>query len=360
MTRMQTDAIDTSTRIDFSRGDEKHSLGRAIRASITGDWERAGFERACSRELEKRTGMTASGFFVPSHAWRRDFNVGTASEAGNLVATDLRSDLFVDALRNALILAQLGVRVLPSLTGNIDIPRKSTAGTLGMLTEIGSASETAPVTAKISLTPKRIGAYVEYSSTGQARSARAMLRDDLIPAAACSSQMLNGTGTGAEMRGTRTPPALARLGAPMTSPRGRISSTESACGCNAAPDALAGCLNSAVARSRRPARDELGLHNRRRRAASIGGVWRVNGYRAAVSNALPANLTKGTSTTICSSALFASDFSMGVLALFGAPDITVDPYTLAATGQVRITLNQFADFGVRQPDAFAKIDDLLS
>jgi uncharacterized protein YbbC (DUF1343 family) len=48
------------------------------------------------------------------------------------------------------------------------------------------------------------------------------------------------------------------------------------------------------------------------------------------------------------------------LELFGAPDITVDPYTKADTGQVKITLNQFADFGVRQPACFAKIDDLLA
>jgi hypothetical protein len=56
----------------------------------------------------------------------------------------------------------------------------------------------------------------------------------------------------------------------------------------------------------------------------------------------------------------ADGWSMAVLGLFGAPDVTVDPYSLAATGQVRITLNQFADFGVRQPGAFAKIDDLLA
>lgn len=51
---------------------------------------------------------------------------------------------------------------------------------------------------------------------------------------------------------------------------------------------------------------------------------------------------------------------MAVLGIFGAPDVTVDPYSQAATGEVRITLNMFGDFAVRQPGAFAKIDDLLS
>ena len=33
----------------------------------------------------------------------------------------------------------------------------------------------------------------------------------------------------------------------------------------------------------------------------------------------------------------------------GAPDVTVDPYSKADTGQVKITLNQFADLAHRQP-----------
>ena len=90
------------------------------------------------------------------------------------------------------------------------------------------------------------------------------------------------------------------------------------------------------------------------------GRSRRNGYRALVSNTLPSNLTKGTSSTVCSAALFSSDWSMWLAGLFGPPDVTVDPFTLAPTGQVRITLNQFADGGARHPAAFAKIDDLLS
>jgi len=38
----------------------------------------------------------------------------------------------------------------------------------------------------------------------------------------------------------------------------------------------------------------------------------------------------------------------------------VDPYTKSDTGQVKITLNQFADFGVRQPGAFAVMLDQLT
>src|SRR5690606_33619963 len=128
-----------------------------------------------SRAVARAFGRAPEGFYVPSDAWaRRDFNDGTASEAGNLVATNLRTDLFTDALRESMVLGSLGAKFLTGLSGNVDIPRKSSVGSLGMLTEIGSASETAPVTAKVSLTPKRIGAYVENSKQALIQSALAL------------------------------------------------------------------------------------------------------------------------------------------------------------------------------------------
>ena len=58
--------------------------------------------------------------------------------------------------------------------------------------------------------------------------------------------------------------------------------------------------------------------------------------------------------------MFGSDWSMGVIGLFGAPDVVVDPYSKSDTGQVKITLNQFADFGLRQPATFAKREGILT
>ena len=74
----------------------------------------------------------------------------------------------------------------------------------------------------------------------------------------------------------------------------------------------------------------------------------------------PGRIGDSSLRAVCSAAIFGSDWSMATLGLFGAPDVTVDPYSKADTGQVKITLNQFADFGVRQPACFAKIEDLLT
>lgn len=344
---------------------KRYSFGRALVASITGDWSKAGFEQECSRAVEKIMGRSPEGFFVPFDTFRRDFNVGTSSEAGNLVATELRADLYTDALRNAMVMGRLGVRFLPGLTGNVDLPRKATAGTLGMLTEIGSASETAPVTAKATLSPKRIGAYVEVSKQALIQSAMSLedlIRDDLIVGSAnlLENQCINGAGTGAEIKGLRNVTGIGTVvggtngAAPAWS---HVVDLESKCAdANAEPDRVAGYLINTKLR---------GKFKQTQFATNLPFIWQngdmpLNGYRAAVTNNVPSNLTKGTSTTVCSAGLFSADWSMTTIGLFGAPDVTVDPYSKADTGQVKITLNQFADMQHRNPAAVAKCDDLIT
>jgi HK97 family phage major capsid protein len=344
---------------------KRYSFGRALVASITGNWKDAGLELECSRAVESIMGKQAEGFFVPFEYLNRDFNVGTSTEAGNLVATNLRPDMYVDALRNAQVMGRLGITYLAGLSGNVDLPRKSTAGTLGMLTEIGSASETNPVTAKATLTPHRIGAYTQVSKQALLQSAMSlenMIRDDLVTGAAVllENQMINGAGTGAEIKGLRNVTGIGTVvgGTNGIAPAwGNFVDLESACAnANAEPDRVSGYLINTKTR---------GKLKQTQMGTNLPFIWQnsdmpLNGYRAAITNNVPSNLTKGTSTTVCSAALFGSDWSMVTVGLFGAPDVTVDPYSLASTGQVQITLNQFADMQHRQPATTAKIDDLLS
>lgn len=344
---------------------QRYSLGRALVAAVTGDWRNAGFELECSRAVEKIMGRAPEGFYVPFEAFNRDFNVGTSTEAGNLVPTALRTDLFADYLRNKLVMGRLGARILSGLTGNLDIPRKSVASTLAMLTEIGSASETNPNIQKVTLSPKRMGAYVEVSKQALIQSAMAiegMIRDDLVMSAAVllEDQCINGAGTGANIQGLRNVTGIGTVvgGSNGLAPAwSHFVDLESACAnSNAEPDTLAGYLVNTKTR---------GKLKQTQFATNLPFIWQngpqpLNGYRALVSNNVPSNLTKGTSTTICSAAMFGADWSDEVIGLFGAPDVTVDPYTKADTGQVKITLNQFADMKVRQPASFAKIDDLLA
>lgn len=350
---------------------QRYSLCRAVNAQLTGKWDGAGFERECSTAAEKVFGRSAEGFMLPFEAFetlvpaRRDFTAGTAGEAGNLIDTDLRGDLFTDALRNALVLGRLGSLVLTGLSSNLDLPRKSVAGTVGMVTEIATASETQPTTVKVTLSPKRMSAFVQVSKQAIIQGSMGieqMIRQDLLDGTAVlfENQAINGSGSSPNIRGIRN---VAGIGSVVGGTNGanlawtHIVGLESACAnSNAEPDQVAGYLINTKAR---------GTAKQTQKATNLPFIWDngaapLNGYRAGVTNNVPSNLTKGASSGVCSSVLFSSDWRMLVLAIFGGLDITVDPYTQKNSGMVEIAVNAYGDVGCRQPAAFAAMDDALT
>lgn len=380
MERMQSGATDATTLAGVGasqREAQSYSFMRALQAMIPGSGIEAGFEREISAAIAGKVGRRAEGLFIPADvmlrglygrgqsAAQRDFNVSTAAEAGNLVQTTVMGSMFTDVLRPALVMAQLGITVLPGLTANVAVPRKTVAGTLAALTEVAAASETQPTTALPTLTPKRISAFVDPSKQSIIQGEigiEAMLRQDLIDGAAVliENQGINGSGTSPNARGIRN---VSGVGSVVGGTNGanlvwsHITGLEAqAANANAASTDRAGYLVNTRA---------VNTAKNTQKAANLPFIWDggdrpLNGYRAGISNNVPSNLTKGTSNGICSSLIFSSDWSMFVLGLFGGLDITVDPYTLATTGQVRITLNQFFDFLCRQPGAFSVMDDALT
>lgn len=366
MERMASAHTDTSAQhIGMSKTEiKRYSLSRAVAAAATGKWDSAAFELECSRAVEKLTGQTAAGFLLPNDLFQRDLVALTGSSAGNLVPTEFRGDMYVDVLRNNLVATQLGVRILSGLTGNVDIPRKLTAATIGTTTEVGSATQSDITTAKLTLTPKRMTAYTVVSLQALQQSGLALdpiLRDDLLSGVAVQIEngFINGTGTAPQMMGLRYATGLGTVAAGAnggTVAWGNVVGLESAvANANAEPDRYSGYLTNTKQR---------GNLKQVQKGTNLPFIWDngdfpVNGYRAAITNNVPSNLTKGTATTVCSAAFFGSDWSMAVIGLFGAPDVTVDPYTKADTGEVKITINAFADSGLRQPSAFAKCEDLL-
>lgn len=85
----------------------------------------------------------------------------------------------------------------------------------------------------------------------------------------------------------------------------------------------------------------------------------VNGYRAEVTNILPSNLTKGTSSGICSAGLFGV-WEYLMLALWGGPDIVIDNITGAAAGDLNIIVLQDCQVKNRYDEAFTRCVDILT
>lgn len=379
MKRMESGATDTTTLAGVGatpKETRRYSFLRAIQAQIPGVKVDAGYEREISDELARITGRQAEGVFIPADVMfaglhgrregeKRDFTAGTAGEAGNLVQTTVDGSMWTDVLRPSMVMASLGITVLPGLSGNVGVPRKTVAGTLAALTEVAAASETQPTTTLATLSPKRVSAYVEPSKQAIIQSVigiEAMLRQDLIDGAGVllENQGINGSGSSPNARGIRNVSGIGSVAGGTNGANfawSHVVGLETAvANANANSGVRAGYLTNTKVR---------GTSKTTQKASNLAFMWDngdtpLNGYPAAITNNVPSNLTKGAASGVCSSVLFSADWSMFVMGLFGGLDVTVDPYTLATTGQVRITLNQFFDFLCRQPGAFASMDDALT
>lgn len=343
----------------------RYSIMRAVQAVLTGNWQHAGLERAASDAVAKRTGYTPEGFFVPVEAFSRGFTAGVAGEAGNLIQTSVLGNEFVDVLRNAMVLPRLGVRVLGGLTSNVAIPRKTAGTTIGSYGETGTITASNPSTTQLTLTPKRVGGQVLYSKQALIQAnpdVDAMLRDDLAQGVAVQIENLaiNGSAASNQPRGLVNFVGIGSVVGGTNGAQinwGHVVGLESACAnANSEPDTNAGYLVNTKVR---------GWCKQTVRATYLGFIWEnapqpLNSYRAAVTNNVVSNGTKGTANGICSTLAFASDWRDFILALFGGLDIVVDPYTQAGTGQVVLTANQFIDVACRQPASFAVMTDALT
>ena len=78
-----------------------------------------------------------------------------------------------------------------------------------------------------------------------------------------------------------------------------------------------------------------------------------------ISNNVPSNLTKGSSSGVCSAAIYGN-FSDLLIGLFGTLELLVDPYTQFQSGGVGIRALQGVDIAVRHAESFGAIQDITT
>jgi HK97 family phage major capsid protein len=78
-----------------------------------------------------------------------------------------------------------------------------------------------------------------------------------------------------------------------------------------------------------------------------------------VSNNVPSNLTKGSSSGVCSAAIYGN-FSDLLIGMFGSLELLVDPYTQFQSGGVGIRALQGVDIAVRHAESFGAILDITT
>jgi len=365
MANMQTKPTVTAGEIGMTDKEQREfSLLRAMSAAATGKWDKAGLEREVSEELEKRHGRAAAGFFVPTDLIARAYSKGYAANGGNVIENDFREDLFIELLRNRLAVAQLGATVLDGLVGDITIPKHLTGNTVQWVYENGSASESNATFGQMSLKPKTVTANTELSRKfilQSSLSAEQFARSELLKAMMLGIDLaaINGKGTGNEPTGILNTAGIGavEIGANGGAPEWKhIVALESAiAAANADIGDLAYITNARV----------RGLLKTKLKADGVSGyIWQdgatpLNGYRCAVSNQIPSNLTKGTAANKCSPLIFGN-WSDLMIAHWGVLDVIVDPYTKSTAGAVRITTLQDVDIAVRHVESFAAIKDIVA
>ncbi len=336
--------------------------------------ENAAFELECSRASRQLTGRDGVGetipvdmlrsTLLPAGTGRRDLLVGTNNVGGYTVATDLLSGSFIDMLRNTMSVMLAGATMLTDLNGNIAIPRQTGGATGYWVAENGDVTESTPTFDQVAMTPKTVGALVEYSRQFLLQSsldAEAFVRGDIIKQLAIALDLaaLNGTGADGQPRGVMQTSGIGSVAggtnglAPAWSHIVKLE-TEVATD-NALLGTLAYITNSKV-------RGKL----KETEKFSGGGreIWQegdapLNGYRAIVSNQVPSNLTKGTASGTCSAILFGN-WADVIIGMWGGLDILLDPYTGSASGKKRIVAHQSVDVTVRHPESFAAMLDALT
>ena len=317
-----------------------------------------------SREIR-----SSAGSLMRQMQMQRDLVVGTASAGGNLVATDLLTGSFIDLLRNAMVLDRLGITWLRDLNGNVAIPSQSGAATGYWVAENGVPTESQQTIGQVTLTPKTVGAFTDYSRRLLLQSSmdvEMFVRADLaaiigqtlqlaaINGSGASNQplgLLNISGIGAVAGGTN---GLAPTYANMVDLESAVANA------NADVGNLAFLTNTKVRGTLRKTQEFASTNGKPVWiSGKEAGVGEVLGYQAVNSNAVPSDLTKGTSAGVASAIIFGN-WSQLIIGMWGGLDIMLDPYTGATAGTKRVVALQDVDVNVRTAASFAAMKDALT
>ena len=323
-----------------------YSFGKVIRA-LAGDRSvDASFELELSDAAAKLQGKSARGIIVPHDilVQKRDLTIGGGGTGSNLVATNLLSGSFIERLRNRLVTQELGAGMLTGLVGDVAIPKHTTETTAYWVTEGNAPTEGLPVLGQVTGTPHTVAAYVDASRKLLKQSSidvEAIIRDDLTRslAIAIDSAAINGTGADGQPSGLLI---ASGINNPSVSSAGSATYAEILAFLT---DIEADNANvGEVAWAMTP--EVWGNLAARPKGTGDGFILdadssRCIGYRAIMSNQLPANTA------------ILGVWSQLVIGMWGGLDLTVDNFSLSTTGAVRVVAFQDIDIMVRHAQAFA-------
>lgn len=352
----------------------RYSIVRALNAAINNDWSKAGFERECSSEIAKRANKDPKGFFVPVRdlkvEQRAPYIVGVPTMGGNTVETELLAENFIDLLRNRVTAIGLGATMLTGLQGNIQIPRQSGATTTYWVAENGAITQSEATFDQIGLSPKTIAARSQFSRLMLLQSSidiENFIRMDFAKTIALGIDLavISGTGAAGQPRGILNTPGIGSvaLGANGGVPTwNAIVQLETEIAQDNADIGSMAYLTNAKARGN--------LKTTLKSASAVSefiwqdtnisnGIGSMNGYKAACTNQVASNYTKGTGTNL--SAIIFGAWDQVIIGEWGLVEILPNQFGAGFnSGAVDIRVMQTIDINCRYAEAFAAITDCVT
>ena len=326
------------------------SFMRAIRAQMpnasAAERADAGFELECSRAAEKLYGKTAQGILIPADVLNQRTFATTTPVGGpgsHLIETQLLAGSFIDILRKKAWLMGRAT-TLGGLVGNIDIPRQNGSTSAYWVGEGADATASDPSVDQISFSPNTLAGRTEITRRLMKQAtpdAENLVRNDLLRVMALEIDRagIYALGSANQPQGLSQMTGINAVPFAGAMPTfAELVAMETAIAMdNADEGSMSYAFNAAF---RGYAKTALKFPT----TASGATIWEtgntVNGYATNTSN------------QIVSGDVFFGNWADFIIAMWGGLDLTVDPYSLSASGGTRIVTFQEIDFNVRHLESF--------
>lgn len=279
-------------------------------------------------EMRKAGLNTVGQLYVP---FEKRAAVSVTAEGNDIVGTNLMA--IEPALRAKNVLVQSGAKFMTGLSGNVQIPRLSPSN-VGWQNEVGQAVDGAPTFDNVTLTPHRLTCYVDLSKQllmQDSLSVEEVIRQDII---AAITSKLEATILSADARTVSNPGGL-MVGKTPTA----VATFADICKLEAAVES-AGVLN--------PVSYVVSPSVR----ANFRDMTKGKGMQLAyVDNSLDGATVLSTGN-MKDKHFIVADWTNLAIAQFGSLDLTIDSYSQAVNGCVRLVINSYWDCQAIRPEAF--------
>ena len=304
---------------------------------------RSGVQAEVHQELSKnQIPAQSNSILVPwaALAVRAD-TVATAGTGGYTVQTE--NITAADVLRPNLLCGPLGQTIIPAPHGsNVNLPLQKTAATAFWLsTETATASETEQSFGQVAFTPKTVGAYTELSRLLKLQSnADQIIARDLtrVLARAVDKGQLFGTGINGQLNGLTTVTTGVQSFSAASTTTATLTNAQVSLGDAAVDDTTGAATTLTIAGALR-SRNELG--------AGSKAMW-----DGALSHGSLVGLPARSSTAVTAGTMIVGSWTYLNLVVWGALEISVNPYAQFQSGIQGIRAFMTCDSGVTFPAAF--------